>query len=149
MIRLPGALAALLLALPVSAGAQFTTFTAPPPKVQRAAAETAAARAQARTDSIQRVVLTDMKAWVDSAAGALAIAPPDSGVAQVATPARDSTAAPRADSVIGPAGAPRRADGATTFRDGAPAPDTATPIPTAALAGVILLGAGLLLRRRA
>lgn len=136
-----------------SAEAQFTTVVAPPrPKQEPQVAQTAAAQSAAR-DTVLRARLTDMKAWVDSAAVALSAAPPRP---------RADTAAARRDSVAGdtasvrdraarrPAEEPARpvSKGDVSFRDGARAPDTATPLPLLALIGAGSLAVGGLLRRK-
>src|SRR5438105_1550042 len=66
---------ALVLAMlaPAAASAQFTTFVpAPAARVSDSAHAVVAAVQKARTDSITHTTLTNMKAWVDSAAGSLA-----------------------------------------------------------------------------
>jgi hypothetical protein len=87
--------------------------------------------------------MTNMKDWVDSAAATLGVAP-----APVATDSAQPpvTAAP-APAIPEPA--PTRTPETTEFREGAPAPNTATPIPMVALTGLVSMMAGLwLLRRR-
>lgn len=110
------------LALSASAAhAQITTYIAPPrPK---ASPQMVAAADSARADSAAAVAMTNMKTWVDSAAG-------------VSVPANvgDTT---RVDS-IPPAVV-------TTFEDGSVAPNTASALPTIALAGVVFFAAGAVL----
>lgn len=123
---------ALLSALPTISWAQFTTFI-PPQKKLADSAKTAAvvAQEQARTDSVMRIKLTDMKAWVDSAAGTVAMT----------TSATDPTAAPtpvRDTSMLSVAAA----DSAARLRHGARAPNTASDLPMLALIGVIALAIG-------
>jgi hypothetical protein len=102
--------------------------------------------------------LQEMSAWVDSAAVAMGIktqsadsltqtVPADTTVGKViAAQPVDTTGGPVADSAHIPRETtPRRTE---SFRDGAPAPDTATPFPLLAMLGVSLIGAGMLLRRR-
>ena len=145
---IPGLRRAAILALifsPALASAQITTVISAP-KRQQAAAQVAAQRETAVQDSIARVTLTGMKEWVDSAANALALRP-DTGVA-VADTALAATTRPDQQQ---PDSAPRRtsmARPADTFRDGARAPNTATPWPTLAAAGLGLIAAGVVLRRR-
>ena len=138
------------------AGAQVTTVITPPPKVERAAIVAAERKVQSQNDSVSRVAMTNMKAWVDSAATALATAagdqPVPTGSAVAATPPatdsvrRDSAAA----SPLAPA--PRPAEPAPTATAGQDtavvAPDTATAAPTLALAGATLVLAGVTLLRR-
>lgn len=133
--------AAALFLAPAPALAQFTTAVQPPAR-DSAPATVAAAESVvvARRDSVVQAQRTDLRAWVDSAASALAAAapmdtavPPDDSVAAVvgAPPARPAPSAPT-----------------TEFREGAPAPATATPLPLLLLAGGALAGLGAALRRR-
>ena len=148
-IRLIGAATVLLsFAGAGMAKAQNTAVIIPPKRADTAAADSVR-RAQVEQDSIARVTLTDMKQWVDSAAQALAVQP-DTGAAPTT---RSDTAA----AVVAPA-APQRPDStaqnrpasqaATEFRDGARAPDTATPLPTFALVGGAMVLAGIAIGRR-
>ena len=130
----------------VRADAQITTVIAPPKPAPEKQVEIAR-RQEAERDSVARVTLTDMKEWVDSAAASLALrpdtagAPSDTGVAAPQPPAaaRDSQSTRGA----------RQADTtAAEFRDGARAPDTATSIPTLALAGGFMILLGFALRWR-
>lgn len=113
-------LAGFALALCASeAAAQITTYIAPP-RVQ--APQLIAAADSARRDSVATATMTNMKAWVDSAAG-------------VAVPAHvgDSLAVDPGRPVV------------TTFDDGAVAPATASSLPLIALGGVLALGVGAML----
>jgi hypothetical protein len=129
--------AGVLLALSASDGsAQITTYVAPPRPVTPSRA--AAAADSVRRDSVDKATMTNMKAWVDSAAG-------------VAVPAHvgDSTTTPPAPA---PAPAPpvvREEPVATTFENGSVAPATASNLPAISLLGVlgIAFGAVLLARR--
>lgn len=131
--------AALLLAIaPERAAAQFTGVVSPPPRQVEAVAPVAAD--SIRSDSLLAATrLTDMKTWVDSAAGTL-------GVATTATPAEPGAMSSGGSGTAGHDATGREAD--PTFRDGAPAPDTATSLPLLALIGATTLCAGLLLRRQ-
>ena len=129
---------ALSAATPATGEAQFAGV----PRVPRRrppAESAAAAGGSAHRDTLPPTRLPDMKAWVDSATIALGSA---GAAGRTTSPA--TTPPP-------PAGRPPRgrrgAD--STMREGARAPDTATPLPTVALAGALLLAVGLLLRRRA
>jgi LPXTG-motif cell wall-anchored protein len=130
-------LAALLTLTPMAASAQFTTYIAPAkPKVTPA--EVVAMRTDSvRTDSIRPRRLTDMKAWVDSAAGSIAAAPPavtDTSRGEVVAPVtRPARPAPKPSS---------------TFREGAAAPNTASPLPGLAVLGTLMIGLGLWLSRK-
>ena len=131
---------ALLALLPVAASAQFTTFVAPPRKAVVDSAKAAIIAEQAtRGDSAARMSLTDMKAWVDSAAG---VGTPSSTVA-IADTTSPATPAP----VPSTPGAPQPST--TAFSDGAIAPNTASALPSLALGGLVLLVVGgVLLRLR-
>ena len=130
----------------VRADAQITTVIAPPKPAAQKQVEVAR-RQEAARDSVARVTLTDMKAWVDSAAASLALRPDTAGA-----PADTGVAAPQPPSA--PRDAPstrndRRADStAAEFRAGARAPDTATSVPTLAVTGGLLILLGFALRRR-
>ena len=126
-----------------AASAQFTTVVVPPRQTrqQEAPAQVAQREAAARDTTVSKR-LTDMKAWVDSAAVALNVptpAAPDS--ARAAMPAMQDTSA-RARTTTASAGE------VTSFKDGSPAPNTATPLPFFALLGAGSLLAGAWLRRR-
>lgn len=135
-----------------SAAAQFTAAVVPPERV--VVRDTTTPRDSARkARAVLEQRLSDMKAWVDSAAVALA-ALPDSTRAETTAARPESTVVgplrTSPDSVTAVASgevADERA-GTTKFRAGAPAPETATPLPAFAVAGATLLGLGLLLLRR-
>ena len=141
-MRIPTILAAaLILASPAALEAQFTTLVPPPRDPQPAQGARVAAAQQTRDDSLRRVQLSDMRAWVDSAAVAIAgvrdtLAEIDSGDVALERPAL-----PR------PVGEPRQPT--VTFREGAPAPATATGLPLLALLGIGALGIGAVLIGRA
>lgn len=129
------AAALALTAAPVSA--QFTTFV-PPKKAAPADTAPTQVAAGARADSVQAQTLTDMKVWVDSAARALAV--------NVDTTTVDSVFV---DSLAGDVTVQAAPVSSTTeFREGVPAPDTATMFPMIAVAALGCLGAGALLLRR-
>ena len=141
---LRGAAVMALTIIPALASAQITTVISAP-KRQQATAQAAAQREAATQDSIARVTLTGMKEWVDSAANALAVRP-DTGVTVTDTSVAATPGTPqRADSTPTRTTTARPAD---TFRDGARAPNTATPWPTLAALGLALIAAGSVLRRR-
>jgi hypothetical protein len=123
--------------LPATAASQFTTFVTPPrpPTDSSRAVRTPAERAAA-ADSTARVAITNMKAWVDSAAGDIVVNRVDSSGRPVAAagPVTSGAATPTAESTA-------------TFRDGARAPDTATWLPLIVLIGTGAVGAGVLLVR--
>ncbi|HEX5437643.1 MAG TPA: hypothetical protein VFW98_10825 [Gemmatimonadaceae bacterium] len=142
----PVVLAMGLAACTASAEAQFTAAVipphtpraqAPPPLVTRVDSELPPAPPALPT-------MAGMKAWVDSAAQALA-APPTADTAQ--SPARP---APPVGSSAAHARPAAPTPGKTTrFRNGAPAPATASPLPLLAVLGMASIIAGALLRRRA
>lgn len=127
------ALALTLAASP--AKAQFTAVVEAPRKAP-APAPVAATTPGATRDSAGRTQLSDMRAWVDSAAGVSA-----SPVQPVAV---GDTIAAIADSAAGDVVAEPHVREA-----GVRAPDTATPLPAIVLAGLAMLGAGVWLLRRA
>ncbi len=130
-------LAAATLLTPAALSAQFTTFVAPPRKAAVAGAATRAA-AKARADSVARMSFTDMKAWVDSAAGTST---------QVAS-ANDTTMAAANATAPAPQVPSGNARTTTTFSNGAIAPNTASPLPAYLAAGLASFSVGLFLLRR-
>lgn len=133
------ALSAAALLAPAILPAQVTTYVAPP---RKAAAETPKTKApvlvsKARADSASRMSLTDMKTWVDSAAGKNT---PATSVTDTTLASVDTTTLPAAQS-------PPRARATTTFSNGAIAPNTATSLPTLLLLGALMLAAGIVLFR--
>jgi hypothetical protein len=129
-----------------SARAQFTAVVAAPPTSK---AKVAAAQQQqqvaARQDSVARVTLTNMKAWVDSAAGSVGTVAPMTRTDTAIVAA--TTQAPAAATTHTTAVA--KGDVAdSTFRQGGRAPNTASPLPMLALLGASSLIAGLALLRR-
>ena len=129
-------LSAAALLTPAVLSAQFTTFVAPPQKAATDSAKpSVVAVAKARADSASRMSLTDMKTWVDSAAGT---SKPLSSAADTTLVSADTLAAPA------PSATPRTT---TTFSNGAIAPNTATPLPTLLSGGLLLLVSGFVLLR--
>ena len=122
-----------LVTMPVAAEAQFTTVVAPPRAKEVAQSAAAADSARARADSLMRARLGDMREWVDSAAVAIAGGPDTRRVETV-----DSGVVVREPERVEPRPT-------TEFREGAPAPATATGLPTLALIGIGMLGIGALL----
>ena len=115
---------AALLTVSSVAGAQITTYIAPPKPLMTP--QMVASADSARKDSAAVVAMTNMKAWVDSAAG-------------VSVPDRVG------DSTVVDPGKPDL----TTFSEGSVAPNTATVLPAMGLFGAIaaLAGAALLMRK--
>lgn|SRR5688572_2917971 len=120
-------LGGLFLCLSASvASAQITTYVAPPRPL--APLPMVAAADSAQRDSVARAAMTNMKTWVDSAAG-------------VAVPAHVGDTIPATDP-----GRPVT----TTFADGSVAPATASTLPSLLLAGLVslVIGAVLLAHRQ-
>ena len=126
---------AILAALPKVAGAQFTTFIPPQAKLADSVKAVVATEEKARVDSINVARITNMKVWVDSAAGVL------------------PTPTTRADSLS--AGVPATADSvratadSVTMPNGTPAPATASSLPLVTFAGLFLILIGGVLVRSA
>ena len=153
------ALAAGLLALPLAgAGAQITTGLTPPPTPREVEARVAAeSTVVAARDSVAVAERRDMRAWVDSAArsleaGGAAVTPMPDVPGDSLVPNAPAVPSVNPSPVIPPGGerpaAPPTAAPTTRFREGAPAPDTATPLPALLLAAAGLAGGGAALLRR-
>ena len=128
---------AATLLTPAALSAQFTTFVAPPRKAVADSAPTTVA-AKARADSVARMSLTDMKTWVDSAAGTS----PQVANVNDTTMAAAKAAAPATEAASG------NVRTTTTFSNGAIAPNTASPLPAYLAAGLASFSVGLFLLRR-
>lgn len=134
------ALSAAALLVPALLPAQFTTYVAPPRKaaVDTSRPKAPATVAKARADSASRMSLTDMKTWVDSAAGK---SMPTPTVADTALVSVDTAMAVPAAKAIAPARS------TTSFSNGAVAPNTATSLPTLLVLGCLMFTAGVLVFR--
>lgn len=121
---------ALVAGMPGIAGAQFTTFIPPVNKTADSIKAAVVAEQKAQQDSTVTAQMTNMKTWVDSAAGILPtpVMPVDSVNARVAT-------------------ATTTTFDSTAFYNGTRAPATASPLPLLALLGVGLIFAGVLVSR--
>jgi threonine synthase len=117
---------AFIATAPASAAAQFTTFIAPPNPVKDSIVAAVAAEQKATADSVTRAQITNMKSWVDSAAG-VAVKPASDTAFAVKT-ITTTTATPTVSQA-----------------DGVIAPNTASPLPFLLVLGVaaMLLGAFL------
>lgn len=116
---------ALIAGMPGIAGAQFTTFIPPVDKTADSVKAAVVAQQQVQQDSIATAQITNMKTWVDSAAG---IAP---------TPVMP------ADSVIATSIAPPPVVDTTTFANGMRAPATASDLPLLLFLGLGFIVAGV------
>jgi hypothetical protein len=123
-----------LVAAP-SASAQFTGLVTPPPRPAPPVEMIAEAGAVA-ADTTAAARMSDMKAWVDSAAVAVAAQAPQDTVTPPVVIETPAAAEP----------APRQE--VTAFQEGAPAPNTATALPALLLLGAGLIAGGAALRRR-
>ena len=124
----------LILGVPSAALAQFTTFIPPQSKPVDSAKSMVAAQKPASADTSINARLTNLKTWVDSAAGVVAPsrgAQDSLGIAAPTNPAGDSLAANAPDTAA--------------LRGGARAPATASDLPLLALGGAAALGLGALL----
>jgi len=126
---------ALTAGMTSAASAQFTTFIPPQTKQTPAAQAAVVAQQKARTDSIQRVQLTNMKTWVDSAAGSIAPPKPIPDTLIRSTTFTSETTLVRGQTHVS----------APTLSAGARAPATASDLPLLALLGAIALAIGTVL----
>ena len=124
------ALASVVIAAP--APAQFTTFIAPPSPVKDSIKAAVVAQQHAAADSITRAQITDMKTWVDSAAGLVApVRPTDTTSARDTTLTKNNTTVAR-----------------STVPGAALAPETASPLPFMLVIGVAAMLLGLAMMRK-
>jgi hypothetical protein len=93
-----------------------------------------------------------MKAWVDSAAHALSAQAPDAGAdtssASAKAPGRSAERPARQARDTGATRTANDTGQVQRFRNGAPAPDTATALPLLTLLGLGAVVVGAVLRRR-
>jgi threonine synthase len=116
---------ALIAAAPAAAAAQFTTFIARPSPVKDSIKAAVVAEQHAMSDSITHAQITDMKTWVDSAAGIAALPAVDTALGVRST--RQTT---------------------TSVSNGVVAPATASPLPFLLVIGGSAMLLGLALLRR-
>lgn len=114
---------AMIASLPAIARAQFTTFIPPQNKAVDSVKAVVVAQSKAHADSAVNMQLTNMKTWVDSAAG---VAPVPTTT--VATSMSTAASAPVSS---------------TRMRNGRRAPATASALPLIALIGALSLGFGM------
>ena len=136
VVRIPTISFVLALLAAPAASAQFTGLVTPPPR-PAPPAELVARAGDVTSDTAVERRMTDMKAWVDSAA-----------VAVEAQAPRDTATPPPVIVETPPAAEPAPQEEVSAFREGAPAPDTATPLPALLLLGAGLIAGGAALRRR-
>jgi hypothetical protein len=115
----------LIAAAPAAAAAQFTTFIAPPNPVKDSIKAVVVAEQKVVLDSITHAQITDMKTWVDSAAGIAAV------------PAMDTALGVRTTTQT-----------TTAVSNGVVAPATASPLPFLLVLGGGAMLFGLALLRR-
>lgn len=123
---------ALIAGMPGIAGAQFTTFIPPVNKAADSVKAATVVEQKIRQDSVATAQMTNMKTWVDSAAGM--VPTPSIPVDSIATATTTTATTTTVDS--------------TTFMNGARAPATASPLPLLAVLGVGLIFAGVFIGRR-
>lgn len=116
---------AMIAAAPAAAAAQFTTFIAPRNPVRDSIKSAVVAERKALSDSITRAQITNMKTWVDSAAGIAAM------------PAVDTSF-----------GFKTTTQTTTAVSNGIVAPATASPLPFLLVIGGSAMLLGLALLRR-
>jgi hypothetical protein len=127
--------------LPAMAGGQFTTFVTPPrPRVDSTKIAPTPAQQRATSDSVARVTITNMKAWVDSAAGDVVVNRTDSAGRPVAATGPVTSGTTSTQTVAS-------RESTAAFQEGARAPDTATWLPLLVLLGTSAIGVGLILLR--
>jgi hypothetical protein len=119
---------AFLASAPAVAAAQFTTFIAPPNPVKDSIHAAVVAEQKATTDSVTRAQITDMKTWVDSAAGV--------------PPGRAS------DSIFATTAATTTTPTTAMSSNGTVAPSTASPLPFIIVLGAAAMLLGLAMMRR-
>ena len=143
------ALVAALVCAASPAAAQFTSAVVPPKAKPRVDSTVVRADSMRKEQKKLAQRMTDMKAWVDSAAVALA-AQPSSPAADTSATARSGADTARkgervTQSATGEVAEAR--DAATKFKNGAPAPATATQLPLLVVLGIGATLAGVALRR--
>jgi hypothetical protein len=129
---------AMFAGLPTITWAQFTTFIPPQNKAADSAKAVVVAQQRARSDSIVKVQLADMKTWVDSAAGVL----PTPSAASAASDSMMSTPAADPDTAARASAASTKSASSAAARRGQKAPATASDLPLLALIGTISLAIG-------
>src|SRR5829696_5790227 len=116
----------LVVGFPGALAAQFTTFIPPQNKVADSVKAAVVAEQKAQADSSVHTQLTNMKTWVDSAAGVIA---------------PTATSLTATDSLADTVAAKGAAD-TSALRNGALAPATASDLPLLAAVGAAALAVG-------
>lgn len=124
----------LIVGLPAAAAAQFTTFIPPQTKPADSVRAPVATQKAVQPDTSLSTRLTNLKTWVDSAAG----------VAAAPKAAQDSLPAKKPVPTVSDSATAKTSDTAT-MRNGERAPATASDLPMMALIGSVALGLGALL----
>ena len=131
----------LIMGLPAAAAAQFTTFIPPQIKVVDSTRVVVAVQKSTPVDTTLNTRLTNLKTWVDSAAG----------VPAAPRPAPDTVSAPNPPATVRKSpspvldSVPRHAPDTAALRNGMRAPATASDLPLLALIGAAALGLGALM----
>jgi len=120
---------ALIAGMPGIARAQFTTFIPPVNKTADSVKAAVVAEQKVQQDSVATAQMTNMKTWVDSAAGIV----PTPVTAVDSMGVATTTTTTRVDS--------------TLFANGTRAPATASVLPLLLLIGLGLVGAGVAVMR--
>jgi hypothetical protein len=140
---------ALIAGLPEIAGAQFTTFIPPQNRVADSAKAVVVAQQKAKADSVVNLQITNMKTWVDSAAGSLPAVPataPDSQAPAITKPTTVPATVPATVPTTAPTTTvPDSAVKSAGMRNGERAPATASALPLFALLGAIGVAIGVFL----
>jgi hypothetical protein len=118
---------ALIAGMPGIARAQFTTFIPPVNKTADSVKAAVVAEQKVQQDSVVTAQMTNMKTWVDSAAGILPT--PVTTVDSLGVATTTTTTTTRTDS--------------TMFANGTRAPATASSLPLLLLLGLGFIGAGV------
>jgi hypothetical protein len=141
---------ALIAGLPSIGQAQFTTFIAPQNKVADSVKAVVAVQQKAQADSVAKLQITNMKTWVDSAAGVLPAPSSSTASDSVAmtmppTPAAVPQAASTPPAATVPAAMPPASAADSAFTNGTRAPATATNFPMLLVLGGLMVFTGAVL----
>ena len=138
---LPVTIFAACIGLATPAAAQFTAVVPPPRAVQPNAEATRRGQSEGADTTAAAARLSDLRAWVDSAVSSGDARPAD------VPPVRDSAADTAQVAMAERASAPATRTETVEFRNGALAPDTASPLPLLALLGAASILLGITVRK--